>query len=91
MYHRFNCQGGQLGVGTLPDRKTPPIQAERVESAGLLRGNTARKQRMKLVAVLARGGVNDNSLIATIAMDLFHAEAMPLQPSSGLTGAQIHV
>jgi hypothetical protein len=46
---------------------------------------------MKLVSVLARGGVDDDCSISTIAVNLSHAEAMPLQPSSGLRSTQIHI
>jgi hypothetical protein len=33
---------------------------------------------MKIVSVLARGSVDDDCFISTIAVDLSHAEAMPL-------------
>ena len=46
---------------------------------------------MKFVSVAARSGVDDDRVISTIAMDLFHAETVPVQPSPGLRGTQIHI
>ena len=41
--------------------------------------------------MLARGGVDNDCLISTIAVDFPHAEAMPLQPPSSLRSTQIHM
>ena len=41
--------------------------------------------------MLACGRVDDDCLISTIAVDLSHAEAVPLQPPSSLRSTQIYV
>lgn len=46
---------------------------------------------MKLISMLARGGMDDECLVSTDSLNLLHAEAVPLQPSPSLGGAKIHI
>jgi hypothetical protein len=62
-----------------------------LSTAILFRGNNVCKEGMKFVSVLARGSVDDDCSISTIAVDFFYPKAVPFQPSSGVVGTQIHV
>jgi hypothetical protein len=49
-----------------------------------------REECMQFVAVLAGGGVDDDGLVSTVAVDFSHAEATPFQTPPGLRGAQVY-
>jgi hypothetical protein len=46
---------------------------------------------MKFISMLARGSMNHDRSVSTIAVDLFHAESVPFQSSSGVSSTEIHV